>query len=138
MKKIKVTRGACGISYTDEAGAKRYATKTAEDGAFEYEDEKAARLVARGVAEYVSEESEKTESPDLRELTVKELVKMAGDLGVDVSKCRKKAEYIAAITESNDTDDEEKDDEEKDDDEEGGDEDSPFNQEEKGNYLPKE
>ena len=41
MKKIKVTRGGCGICYTDANGVKRHALKTPENGAFECGDEQA-------------------------------------------------------------------------------------------------
>ncbi len=100
MKKIQITRGVCGISYTDEYGGKRHTTKRKEDGPFEYEDEKADRLVTLGVAEYVFDEGEKTAAPKLSELKVKELIKRAEELGVDVSKCKKKDEYLAAIAEA--------------------------------------
>lgn len=45
MKKIRVTRGGCGICYTDANGVKRHALKTPENGAFECGDEQADRLV---------------------------------------------------------------------------------------------
>lgn len=53
MKKIRVTRGGCGICYTDANGVKRHALKTPENGAFECGDEQADRLVRLGVAAYV-------------------------------------------------------------------------------------
>ena len=48
MKKIRVTRGGCGICYTDANGVKRHALKTPENGAFECGDEQADRLVRLG------------------------------------------------------------------------------------------
>ena len=53
MKKIKVTRGGCGIAYTDKNGTARHALKTAESGPFECDDKQADRLVRLGVAVYV-------------------------------------------------------------------------------------
>lgn len=55
MKKIKVTRGGCGINYTDANGNTRHALKTAESGPFECDDAQADRLVRLGVAAYVGE-----------------------------------------------------------------------------------
>ena len=52
MKKIRITRGGCGICYTDANGVKRHALKTPESGAFECSDEQADRLVRLGVAIY--------------------------------------------------------------------------------------
>ena len=54
MKKIRVTRGGCGIKYTDSNGVERHATKTPESGPFECDDAQADRLVRLGVAAYVS------------------------------------------------------------------------------------
>lgn len=117
MKKIKVTRGGCGICYTDANGVKRHALKTPENGVFECSDEQAGRLVRLGVAVYAGSaekparqanvEQDQTEEP---EQTVKghlsaeelegwdynELKKLAAEMGLEV-KGKKKADYIAAI-----------------------------------------
>lgn len=112
MKKIKITRGGCGICYTDSNGIKRHALKTPENGAFECSDEQADRLVRLGVAIYAGTagktaqqadaEPEKTvkghlSAEDLEGWDYNELKKLAADMGVEV-KGKKKADYIAAIT----------------------------------------
>lgn len=118
MKKIKVTRGGCGICYTDANGVKRHALKTPESGAFECSDEQADRLVRLGVAIFAgtagktaqqadaepdqSNEPEQTvkehlSAEDLEGWDYNELKKLAADMGVEV-KGKKKADYIAAIT----------------------------------------
>ena len=112
MKKIRVTRGGCGICYTDANGVKRHALKTPENGAFECGDEQADRLVRLGVAAYVGSAEKPAQQADAEpEQTVKghlsaedlegwdynELKKLAADMGVEV-KGKKKADYIAAIT----------------------------------------
>lgn len=118
MKKIKVTRGGCGICYTDANGVKRHALKTPENGAFECSDEQADRLVRLGVAVYAGSaekstqqadvDQDRTEKPeqtvrghlsaeDLEGWDYNELKKLAADMGVEV-KGKKKADYIAAIT----------------------------------------
>ena len=53
MAYIKVTRGGCGIRYTDANGNARHALKTPADGPFAVDDAQASRLVKLGVAEYV-------------------------------------------------------------------------------------
>lgn len=58
MKRIEVTRGGCGIKYTDAKGNVRHELKTAQSGPFECDDMQAARLVELGVAAYVDEEDE--------------------------------------------------------------------------------
>ena len=119
MKKIRVTRGGCGIAYTDAHGVKRHALKMPEDGPFECDDAQADRLVRLGVAAYVTakapeaqQEPEETEDQDPQEpvkttghLDVAELEsweynqlkKLAADMGV-TPKGKKKADLIAAIT----------------------------------------
>ncbi len=118
MKKIRITRGGCGICYTDANGVKRHALKTPESGAFECSDEQADRLVRLGVAIYAgtagktaqqadaepeqSNEPEQTvkghlSAEDLEGWDYNELKKLAADMGVEV-KGKKKADYIAAIT----------------------------------------
>ena len=118
MKKIRVTRGGCGICYTHANGVKRHALKTPENGAFECGDEQADRLVRLGVAIYAgtagktaqqadaepeqSNEPEQTvkghlSAEDLEGWDYNELKKLAADMGVEV-KGKKKADYIAAIT----------------------------------------
>lgn len=114
MKKIKVTRGGCGICYTDANGVKRHALKTPENGAFECSDEQADRLVRLGVAVYVEDvkqqddtdtkqdgETESTmkahlDAEELENWDYNELKKLAAELGVEPAG-KKKADYIAAI-----------------------------------------
>lgn len=105
MVKIKVKFGACGIKYTDKNGNARHAVKTPENGAFDCDDAQAARLVKLGVAVYVGEIAEQKEdqttghldTAQLESMTIAQLEHLAGDLGIDVSGCKKKADYIAAI-----------------------------------------
>ena len=110
MKKIRITRGGCGICYTDANGVKRHALKTPESGAFECSDEQADRLVRLGVAIYAgtagkpaqqAEEPEQTvkghlDAKELEGWSYNELKKLAAEMGVEV-KGNKKADYIAAI-----------------------------------------
>lgn len=114
MKKIKVTRGGCGICYTDDNGVKRHALKTPENGDFECSDEQADRLVRLGVAVYVEDvkqqddtdtkqdgETESTmkahlDAEELESWDYNELKKLAAELGVEPAG-KKKADYIAAI-----------------------------------------
>ncbi len=117
MKKIRVTRGGCGICYTDANGVQRHALKTSENGAFECSDEQADRLVRLGVAAYVgsaekpaqqadvdldqTEEPEQTvkghlSAEDLEGWDYNELKKLAAEMGLEV-KGKKKDDYIAAI-----------------------------------------
>ena len=129
MAKIKVTRGGCGIQYTDANGNARHSLKTPDSGPFECDDAQAARLVELGVAEYVGlqwrkvadpaplpepqpaaepeeaiEPSQETEKDagrldveQLKTMTNEQLKNLAGDLGIDVTRCKKKADYVAAI-----------------------------------------
>lgn len=119
MKKIRVTRGGCGISYTDAHGVKRHALKIPEDGPFECDDAQADRLVRLGVAAYVTakapevqQEPEENEDQDpqepaettghldaaeLESWDYNQLKKLAADMGV-TPKGKKKADLIAAIT----------------------------------------
>lgn len=114
MKKIRVTRGGCGICYTDDNGVKRHALKTPENGDFECSDEQADRLVRLGVAVYVEDvkqqddtdtkqdgETESTmkahlDAEELESWDYNELKKLAAELGVEPAG-KKKADYIAAI-----------------------------------------
>lgn len=114
MKRIRVTRGGCGIYYTDANGVKRHALKTPENGAFECGDEQADRLVRLGVAVYAGKSAQKEnaepEQDESLEQTVKghldaeelknwdynDLKKLAADMGIEV-KGKKKDDYIAAI-----------------------------------------
>ena len=126
MAMIKVTRGGCGIVYTDAHGNARHALKTPENGPFECDDALAARLVSLGVAEYVNElgwkavsnptpqigEQQKEQTDGVQEteddtahldaeqlntMTIEQLKGLAADMDVDVTGCKKKADYIAAI-----------------------------------------
>ena len=114
MKKIRITRGGCGICYTDDNGVNRHALKTPENGAFECSDEQADRLVRLGVAVYVEDvkqqddtdtkqdgETESTmkthlDAEELESWDYNELKKLAAEMGVEPAG-KKKADYIAAI-----------------------------------------
>ena len=114
MKKIRITRGGCGICYTDSNGVNRHTLKTPENGAFECSDEQADRLVRLGVAVYVEDvkqqddtdtkqdgETESTmkahlDAEELENWDYNELKKLAAELGVEPAG-KKKADYIAAI-----------------------------------------
>lgn len=104
MRKIRVTVGTVGY-YDAKHAHKRM---TAADGPFECEDTQAERFVSAGVAEYVGgvieadevDEQEVTghlAKSQLEEMTIQQLQNLAGDLGVDVTGCKKKAEYVDAI-----------------------------------------
>lgn len=116
MRKIRVTQGGCGIKYTDANGHERHALKTSEHGPFECDDAQADRLVGLGVAVYVGaakpaapveEPDEHAQEPEtvtghldaaqLESMTNEQLKNLAGDLGIDVTGCKKKADYVAAI-----------------------------------------
>ena len=81
---------------------------TAADGPFECEDTQAEHFVSAGVAEYVGGAIEVDEADEqevtghlaksqLEEMTIQQLQNLAGDLGVDVTGCKKKADYVDAI-----------------------------------------
>lgn len=104
MRKIRVTVGTVGY-YDAKHAHKRMA---AADGPFECEDTQAERFVSAGVAEYVGGAIEADEVDEqevtghlaksqLEEMTIQQLQNLAGDLGVDVTGCKKKAEYVDAI-----------------------------------------
>lgn len=104
MRKIRVTVGTVGY-YDAKHAHKRM---TAADGPFECEDTWAERFVSAGVAEYVGGAIEADEVDEqevtghlaksqLEEMTIQQLQNLAGDLGVDVTGCKKKAEYVDAI-----------------------------------------
>lgn len=104
MRKIRVTMGTVGY-YDAKHAHKRM---TAADGPFECEDTQAERFVSAGVAEYVGGAIEADEVDEqevtghlaksqLEEMTIQQLQNLAGDLGVDVTGCKKKAEYVDAI-----------------------------------------
>ena len=68
----------------------------------------AERFVSAGVAEYVGVAIEADEVDEqevtghlaksqLEEMTIQQLQNLAGDLGVDVTGCKKKADYVDAI-----------------------------------------
>lgn len=114
MTVIKVTRGGCGIEYKDAHGNARHALKTPESGPFECDVEQAKRLIDLGVAELVppwtihegdaDQPSQKPEkatghicAEQLETMTNEQLKALAADMGVDVTGCKKKADYIAAI-----------------------------------------
>lgn len=118
MRKIRVTRGGCGISYEDEHGTKRHALKTPEDGPFVCDDAQADRLVRLGVAAYITsnapeaqqepddevpgnQEPEKAtghlDAAELEGWDYNQLKKLAADMGV-TPKGKKKPDLIAAIT----------------------------------------
>lgn len=104
MRKIRVTVGTVGY-YDAKHAHKRM---TAADGPFECEDTQAEHFVSAGVAEYVGGVIEADEADEqevtghlaksqLEETTIQQLRNLAGDLGVDVTGCKKKADYVDAI-----------------------------------------
>lgn len=104
MRKIRVTVGTVGY-YDAKHAHKRM---TAADGPFECEDTQAEHFVSAGVAEYVGSVIEADEADEqevtghlaksqLEEMTIQQLQNLAGDLGVDVTGCKKKADYVDAI-----------------------------------------
>lgn len=104
MRKIRVTVGTVGY-YDAKHAHKRM---TAADGPFECEDTQAEHFVSAGVAEYVGgaievdevDEQEVTghlAKSQLEEMTIQQLQNLAGDLGIDVTGCKKKADYVDAI-----------------------------------------
>ena len=104
MKKIRVTVGTVGY-YDAKHAHKRM---TAADGPFECEDTQAEHFVSAGVAEYVGGVIEADEADEqevtghlaksqLEEMTIQQLQNLAGDLGIDVTGCKKKADYVDAI-----------------------------------------
>lgn len=104
MRKIRVTVGTVGY-YDAKHAHKRM---TAADGPFECEDTQAEHFVSAGVAEYVGGVIEADEADEqevtghlaksqLKEMTIQQLQNLAGDLGVDVTGCKKKADYVDTI-----------------------------------------
>ena len=104
MRKIRVTVGTVGY-YDAKHAHKRM---TAADGPFECEDTQAEHFVSADVAEYVGGVIEADEADEqevtghlaksqLEEMTIQQLQNLAGDLGVDVTGCKKKADYVDAI-----------------------------------------
>ena len=104
MRKIRVTVGT--VAYYDAKHAHK--RMTAADGPFECEDTQAEHFVSAGVAEYVGGVIEADEADEqevtghlaksqLEEMTIQQLQNLAGDLGVDVTGCKKKADYVDAI-----------------------------------------
>lgn len=104
MRKIRVTVGTVGY-YDAKHAHKRM---TAADGPFECEDTQAEHFVSAGVAEYVGGVIEADEADEqevtghlaksqLEEMTIQQLQNLAGELGVDVTGCKKKADYVDAI-----------------------------------------
>lgn len=104
MRKIRVTVGTVGY-YDAKHAHKRMA---AADGPFECEDTQAEHFVSAGVAEYVGGAIEVDEADEqgvtghlaksqLEEMTIQQLQNLAGDLGIDVTGCKKKADYVDAI-----------------------------------------
>lgn len=104
MRKIRVTVGTVGYYDAKHAHKKM----TAADGPFECEDTQAEHFVSTGVAEYVGGAIEVDEADEqevtghlaksqLEEMTIQQLQNLAGDLDVDVTGCKKKADYVDAI-----------------------------------------
>ena len=104
MRKIRVTVGTVGYYDAKHAHKKM----TAADGPFECEDTQAEDFVSTGGAEYVGGAIEVDEADEqevtghlaksqLEEMTIQQLQNLAGDLGVDVTGCKKKADYVDAI-----------------------------------------
>lgn len=107
MRKIRVTVGTVGY-YDAKHAHKRM---TAADGPFECEDTQAEHFVSAGVAEYVGGAIEVDEADEqevtghlaksqLEEMTIQQLQNLAGDLGIDVTGCKKKADYVDAIADA--------------------------------------
>lgn len=125
MRKIRVTRGGCGVMITDAHGTVRHTLKTPKDEPFECDDALAARFVGLKVAVYVetetaadhpeccdqtgeqeAEEEEATQeaeklsthltAEDLETWDYNNLKKLAADMGV-TPEGKKKADYIAAL-----------------------------------------
>ena len=108
MALIKVTLGGVGGKYTAAHGHARYVLKTPADKPFECDDKLAESYVRKGVAEYVVKEAvEIVPEPEkqtghldpaqLETMTNEQLKNLAADMGIDVSSCKKKADYVAAI-----------------------------------------
>ena len=112
MARIKVTLGGCGVNIKDAHGKSRYVLKTPADGPFEVDDAQATYLVGQHVAKYVPEPQEavpvvpsgdpepKTGHLDpeqLETMTIEQLKNLAGDIGLDVTGCKEKADFVAAI-----------------------------------------
>ncbi len=119
MAIIKVILGGVGVKYTDAHGHVRHVLKTSEDKPFECDDRLAESYVRQGVAEYVAlpqaDEAQNNQQDDLdpagdsekkighldpaelETMTVENLKKLAADMDLDVSACKKKADYVAAI-----------------------------------------
>lgn len=119
MAVIKVTLGGVGVKYTDVHGHARYVLKTREDAPFECDDKLAESYVRQGVAEYVvkpqiedAQQDDATsgvpsgdsgkmtghlDPEELESMTVENLKKLAADMDLDVSACKKKADYVNAI-----------------------------------------
>ena len=110
---IKITRGGCGIKYTDAKGNPRHALKTPKDGPFNCDAAQAERLVALGVAEYVTLPAGEDDSNDsgvacgvpklghldaeqLESMDYNDLKKLAAEMGVK-PEGKTKADYIAAL-----------------------------------------
>lgn len=115
MAVIRVTRGGLGITLKDAEGRKRHVFKDTKSDPFECDDRAAERFVRLGVATYVGdageyaakeqqapEEQEPKESAgytreDLEGMKNADLKELAESLGIDVTDCVKKAEYVEAI-----------------------------------------
>lgn len=105
MKRIRVTKGGCGISYTDANGNARYALKTAESGPFDCEDAQAERLIGLGVAQAAGETAEKTAAKpagilskwQLNTMSTERLKELATDMGINTAGCKKKQDWVNAI-----------------------------------------
>ena len=100
MRKIRVTVGTVGY-YDAKHAHKRM---TAADGPFECEDTQAEHFVAEYVGSAIEvDEADEQEvtghlaKSQLEEMTIQQLQNLAGDLGVDVTGCKKKADYVDAI-----------------------------------------
>lgn len=106
---IKITRGGCGIKYTDAKGNPRHALKKPEDGPFNCDAAQAERLVALGVAEYVAKPDDEDAPPaqtgqasghldaeQLEAMDYNGIKKLAAEMGVK-PEGKTKADYIAAL-----------------------------------------
>lgn len=99
---IKIIKGVYG--YMDKNGTVH--PKTVKDEPFALTAEQEARLVSRGVAEYVGAApvDELPEKP-LEDMTAKELRAYGAELGLEFAANAKKAEMIAEIQEAQEAED---------------------------------
>lgn len=118
---IKIISGTYG--YCDKNG--HVVPKTPEDGPFSIEKEKEARLVKRGIAEYVKESKPKADEKPAKEVKVKrqDLIKKYKELNLPGNPASMKNDDLIEAISNAESDD--KSDAEGEDEEDGSDEDTP-------------